>query len=345
MSPVAAGADPVRTDPIHRAALPSSLPAVPVSVPAVPVVPPPLIDAERPGATIPAIEWPTVLVAVAIYGGWIGLIAGFAALPLWLAVPLAAWLVAWHGSLQHETVHGHPFRRTVLNRLLAWPPLALVTPYPLYCATHIAHHRTGRLAHPTADPESFYQHPADWRRRPGWQRALFRMHMTLPGRLLLGPALMTARLWGQAVRDIGADRPGARRLWAGHAGAAAAVLAVAWALGGIDPLTYGLCIAYPGLALTMLRSFAEHRPAADTARATAIVESNPLVGLLFLHNNLHCVHHDDPRLPWYRIPAVYRRDKRDILAANGGYHFDGYGTLLWRFGRTPRDTPQWTRTD
>ena len=54
------------------------------------------------------IEGPTILLAVLIYGAW-GLVTWWhAALPTWLLVCAGGWLVAWHGSLQHETIHGHP---------------------------------------------------------------------------------------------------------------------------------------------------------------------------------------------------------------------------------------------
>jgi len=286
-------------------------------------------------------EWPTLLVALAIYGGWLALALFHQSIPLVLLLPLAAYVVAWHGSLQHETIHGHPFRSAALNRLIASPPLALLTPYPLYRDLHVEHHRTDRLTDPAADPESYYWAPQDWHRLPAWLQSIHRWHMTLPGRLLLGPALLAWKVLTTAARDVRAGRPGARRMWAAHGLWVAALLGLLWLVCGIDPLSYALLFAYPGLGLTLLRSFAEHRPAPDNKRATAIVETNPLLALLFLNNNLHSVHHADPRLPWYRIPAAYRQHQATILAENGGYHVSGYGVLARRHWLIPRDQPVW----
>ena len=107
----------------------------------------------------------TLAVAVAIYGGF-GLVTWyFHSLPLWIVVPLGAVLIAWHGSLQHETIHGHPFASRRINALLGGVPLSLFIPYPLYRRTHLWHHRFGGriLTDPLVDPESFYLKSFGWR--------------------------------------------------------------------------------------------------------------------------------------------------------------------------------------
>ena len=53
-------------------------------------------------------ELPTIGVAIGVYGGFVSLTWFFTSLPLWAAAPLGALLLAWQGSLQHETIHGHP---------------------------------------------------------------------------------------------------------------------------------------------------------------------------------------------------------------------------------------------
>ena len=42
------------------------------------------------------------------------------------AVPLGAWFVAWHNSLQHETVHGHPARPRWVGTALGMAALGAV---------------------------------------------------------------------------------------------------------------------------------------------------------------------------------------------------------------------------
>ena len=54
----------------------------------------------------PAVEWPTLAVAVAIYAGYALLTLNYHNLPWWLVLPAGGLLLAWHGSLQHEAVHG-----------------------------------------------------------------------------------------------------------------------------------------------------------------------------------------------------------------------------------------------
>ena len=107
---------------------------------------------------------PSWLVAVLIYVGF-GLTTWYyAALPWWLAAPLGATLLAWHGSLQHEAVHGQLAPWRWLNDLPALPPLALWLPFPLYRAAHRAHHDFEILTEPWRDPELFYVDRATWRR-------------------------------------------------------------------------------------------------------------------------------------------------------------------------------------
>src|SRR5215472_2844298 len=67
----------------------------------------------------PAVEIPTMLVAVLAYGGWLAATLMYGRWPLWIVAPLTAVLVTLHGSLQHEIVHGHPTRWRRVNRLLA----------------------------------------------------------------------------------------------------------------------------------------------------------------------------------------------------------------------------------
>src|SRR3546814_16734338 len=85
-----------------------------------------------PSAPEPRIEWPTLAVAAGVYGAWLLVTWFHADLPAWLLPAAGAWLVAWHGSLQHETLHGHPPRRRALNTPIAWPPPGLWMPYRNY---------------------------------------------------------------------------------------------------------------------------------------------------------------------------------------------------------------------
>ncbi|MEK0085836.1 fatty acid desaturase [Benzoatithermus flavus] len=285
------------------------------------------------------VEWPTVALALSIYGAWAALTFFHAALPLWLLVPLGAWVVAWHGSLQHEIIHGHPTRWRRVNTALAFPPLSLWLPYERYRRTHLAHHRDERLTDPLDDPESFYWTPEAWQRLGPLGRAAVRLQGTLLGRLILGPAWCIGRFLLAEARLVIAGSGDARRLWLHHAIGVAGILAWLVLVCGIDPLLYVAAFVYPATSLLLIRSFAEHRAAAEPAKRTAIVERSGPLGLLFLFNNLHAAHHARPALPWYELPGWYRANRDRLVAANGGLVYRSYVDVLRRFLLRPHDAP------
>lgn len=275
-------------------------------------------------------EAPTWAVAIAVYIGWILTTSYYDVLAWWLLAPLGAWFTAWHGSFQHEALHGHPTRWDRLNGLLAGLPIGLWIPYPIYRETHLAHHRNEYLTYPENDPESFYLTDMQWRRLGPSARWYYRLHDSLIGRLALGPALAAWCLWrAEAVRLAQGDF-GHLAIWLRHLLGVAAVLY--WVVGicGMPVWVYLVCFAYPGLSLILLRSYAEHRAAPAVDHRTAIVEAGWPLALLYLNNNLHFSHHQAPGLAWYKLPAHYRGNRERILARNGNYRFSGYFDLIRR---------------
>jgi len=283
------------------------------------------------------LEWPTLLVAVTIYAGFAALTWFYHQLPLWLVVPAAAWLLAWHGSLQHEAMHGHPARSRHLNELLVLPNLWLWMPYRVYRDTHLAHHRDERLTDPLDDPESYYMTAADWARLSPTMRTLMRMRNTVAGRLLLGPFIAVASLWRQEAQRLARGNRQAWQAWGMHVPACALVLA--WVIGvcGIPLIEYLAFFVYPAIAITLLRSFAEHRAEEDPQNRSVVVEASWPFALLFLNNNLHWLHHHEPGLPWYALPGRYRRHRDEVLAANGNYRFRGYLEILAQYLFTAKE--------
>lgn len=280
---------------------------------------------ERPG---PRIEWPTLLLALLIHGGWLALTFWHALLPLPLLMLLGGIVVAWHGSLQHETIHGHPTGNRRIDGAIGFAPLSLWLPYAAYRRTHLAHHRTPRITDPFDDPESHYL-----ARAGGWKHWLARLEGTLAGRLILGPPIRIGQfLTAEAARAVGNPAAWAKD-WLPHL--AALVPLLGW-LAWVDlPIgTYILAFVYPGTALSLLRSFAEHRASPEPHRRAAIIEGGGLLGLLFLHNNLHAVHHARPDLAWYRLPGHYRRN-RTFFSATPLYR--SYGEVARRFAWRAQD--------
>lgn len=286
------------------------------------------------------VEWPTVLVALTIYLGW-GLATWFHdRLPWWLLAMLGGWLIAWQGSLQHETIHGHPTTSRTANAAFGWPPLALWMPYPIYRTLHITHHRDRRLTQPATDPESFYVTPQAWQAMPAPARWMLLVNHTFAGRLLLGPAVAVTRFAVAEVRLLARGDRWRRQVWLTHALSVSVVGVWVTGVAGMPLWLYVVTFVYPGIALTLMRSFAEHRaPRTAGQGASAVVTAGPVLSLLYLNNNLHVAHHARPAVAWYRLPALNREIGGAERAAHGAGLFRGYHQLAGRYLVRPVDHP------
>ena len=289
----------------------------------------------------PNVEWPTVAVAAGVYLAFGLLTLEYHQLPWWLVVPAGAFLVALHGSLQHEVVHGHPTRWPWLNRLMVFPCLWLWIPFEIYADSHLRHHDDQRITDPLEDPESYYLTGDAWNRAGPVRRALLGFNNTSVGRLLVGPFLA---LWTFLVVEGRAlARRDSRhvRAWLVHLVSCATVIVWVVAVCDIPLWAYVLLFVYPGISLTLLRSFAEHRARPVVDERIAIVETGPLMSLLYLNNNLHYVHHRTPTLAWYRLPAHWRANRDAVLAANGGYRYSSYWDVIRRHAFHTREPVAW----
>jgi fatty acid desaturase len=240
-------------------------------------------------------------------------------------------LLTWYGSLQHETIHGHPTRSKRLNALIGGLPLSLWVPYAIYRETHIRHHRHNgrRLTEVGHDPESFYL-PQGYLAEVGpIQRTLLRANCTLIGRMTLGPALAIAAFLSAELPKARIDSRH-RRIWLWHVAGVAAVLV--WTIGvcHIPLWVYGLLVVYPSISLTHLRSFAEHRADDHSPLRTNVVEAGPLGSLLFLNNNLHVAHHLHPHVPWHDLPKAWRHIQSGTFSA-GIIFRGGYAEVMRRY--------------
>jgi fatty acid desaturase len=284
-------------------------------------------------------EGPTWIVALIVYGWWAALVWFHACIPWWLIIPLGAIAIAWHNSLQHETIHAlvrvpQPVRFTV-----AFPPLGLFVPYPIYCRSHREHHRDSRLTSPVDDPESYYHREDDWQRYSRAVRGAYLFNQTLIGRLTIGPLISLNGFFRRELRRFAAGDRSNLSTWGWHIVCVGAVLFWVGAIARMPLWQYVFCVVYPGLSLGMLRSFSEHRYAARPQHRTALVESRFPFNLLFLNNSLHLIHHLRPALPWYRIPGVWRESRTKLLDYNGRFYFAGYGAIAARHAFRPSFVP------
>ena len=241
--------------------------------------------------------------------------------------------------MQHEVLHGHPTPWRRVNELLVFPSLWLWLPYWLYRDSHLVHHRDDSLTDPLEDPESFYVSPETWAGMGPLNRGMHWWLNTLSGRLLLGPARCVGKfVIGEIQRFARGDFTHLGAL-AAHVVACAVILGwVLWVC-NIPFIDYVVYFAYPGLSLTLLRSFLEHQAREDVGHRTATVEAGAIMSLLFLNNNLHTLHHAEPGLAWYRMPGRYRTERARLLARNGGYLFRGYAEIFARYLLWPKESP------
>jgi fatty acid desaturase len=290
------------------------------------------------------IEWPTIALAIIIYGLWFLTTFFWRDTPWWALGLAGAWVIAWQMNLQHEIIHGHPTPVRLVNDAIGIWPLSLWLPFAIYRSTHLRHHQDANLTDPFEDPESYYWTSAGWRDLGAAGRGFARCRSTLLGRIVLGPAWMISATVAGVVRDAWRGKPGARAAFFRHCAACAAPLV--WIMGvcGMPLWVYVAAFVYPGASLAMVRSFAEHRAAAEPEKRTAIVENARILGPLFLFNNLHVAHHLRGGLPWYQIPAFYRLNRAALIERNGGLVYRSYFDVARRYLLTPHDEavhPDW----
>jgi len=285
-------------------------------------------------------EWRTLLLAGVCYAAWGLLTFGLGDLPTALRILLLVPVITLHSSLQHELLHGHPFRNQSWNDLLVVPPIGLLVPYLRFKSCHLTHHINENITDPYDDPESYYLDQDVWSSQPGWMKALLTANNTLVGRMTLGPGLATV---GFAVAEWAKASAGDRtvaQIWARHALGVIVLLTAVSLWGAVHPLLYGIA-AYFGMGLLMVRSFIEHEAVEKTNQRSVIIETRGPLAFLFLNNNLHSVHHAYPSLAWYRLPGFFRQNRERFLRMNGGYRFASYFDVLRRYGLKPKEPVAW----
>lgn len=289
------------------------------------------------------IEWPTLGLLAACYAAWA---LGTAALSeMWLPLGIAttALSITLFSSLQHETIHGHPFRDGRLNAALVFPALGLLIPYLRFRDTHLDHHADASLTDPYDDPETNYLDPATWNGLSRPVRAALAFNNTLFGRIAIGALVSQIAFM---IGDLRLALRGDRRTiigWLWHVPALAPVVLWLWSVAAMPFWAY-LCAAYAGLSIVKIRTFLEHRAHERARERTAIIEDRGPLALLFLNNNLHAVHHMHPKLPWYRLPARYYPNAEQYRERNGGYVYRSYGEIFRRHlfrAKDPVPHPLW----
>ncbi|MGR3635019.1 MAG: fatty acid desaturase [Shimia sp.] len=289
------------------------------------------------------VEWPTLALFVLCYAtfavGTVWAAAWF--LPLGMVLTILA--LALHSSLSHEVLHGHPFAARLANEALVFPAIGLFIPYMRFRDTHLAHHQDSVLTDPYDDPETNFLDPARWARMPRWLRLVHDINNTLLGRLLVGPVLGQLAFMRSDLREIARGNTAVLLGWILHV---PAVMLVVWwvARVGQMPVWAYVLSAYAALSVLKIRTFLEHQAHAKARGRTVIIDDRGPLAWIFLNNNLHVVHHMHPRVPWYRLPVLFRENRGRYLMRNDGYYFKSYGEVFRRYfwrRKDPVPHPMW----
>jgi fatty acid desaturase len=290
-------------------------------------------------------EIPTWIVIISCYTAFVALTLRHESIPWWALLPLGALVICLHGSVQHETIHGHPTRSNLVNTLLGFLPLSLWMPFGIYRETHTRHHMDDEeLTVPDIDPESFYVRKEDWDQMGSIRRGLLWTNQTLLGRMVVGTGVLGVQFWFDEWRTIASGQTANLKHWLVHFVGLAIVGYWVLVVCEMPPWKYAALFAYPGSALTLVRSFAEHRAVPRGPERTIIVEAGVLMSMLFLNNNFHSLHHDEPGLPWYELRERFRQKREAAIEHNGRYYFRSYLPVLFPYLVRPKGHPVWPIT-
>jgi fatty acid desaturase len=293
--------------------------------------------------SVPVVEFPTVLALGAAYALLILATTWLPVLSAPVAIVLAAIAIAFHSSLQHEALHGHPTRSALLNEVLVFPAVGLFVPYRRFRDTHLAHHHNEILTDPYDDPESNFLDPSVWARMPAWLQMVHRVNNTLAGRMVLGPALSVIALVRSDLRLLAGGDRGVALAWLLHG---LGLVPVVWLLSvwGTMPAWHYVLAAYAGFSLLKIRTYLEHRAHEAPDARTVIIEDRGPLALLFLNNNYHVVHHTHPGQPWYRMQTIYYTDPDRYRSLNAAYIYPSYGAIFRQYlfhAKDPVPHPIW----
>ncbi len=276
------------------------------------------------------IEWFTLLLIFLCYANWLMATAWLYSVAPVLTIVVTGILIAFHSSLSHEVLHGHPTSINVVNEALIFVPLNLMIPFQRFRALHLAHHQDSQLTDPYDDPESNYADPVAWNAMPRWKRWILQVNNTLLGRMVVGPILGQCAFFIEDFRLISQGDRAVCLAW--FLNVVGACIVFVWLIKATSmPIwVYGIAIHF-GLGLLKIRTFLEHRAHERIRCRTVIVEDRGPLAFLFLNNNLHAVHHCHPRVPWYRLPAIYWQNKDYYLRKNNGYVYRSYMQVILRY--------------
>ncbi|MBT3456710.1 MAG: hypothetical protein HN449_01220 [Thiotrichales bacterium] len=282
-------------------------------------------------------ELPTWIAIFLVYFFWWIILSNFYIIPfahLFLVI-----ILTFHGSVQHEILHGHPTGHQGFNDLLAYPSIALWSPYFIYKSSHLKHHEDINLTIPNIDPESYFISKDDWHSLSSYRQKFAAFNMTLLGRLTLGPLWYFFALKKEFLMSFKKPFSINFLVYFSHEVFVVIILYCIWYFFNIHFFTYIVC-AYLAHSLTMLRSFYEHRSNSNPNHRSVIMQTVYPLRILFLNNNYHFVHHKNPDMSWHQIPREYNSNSDKYNQSNGFFLEKGYSKWFKKYLVKPVSEPK-----
>jgi len=283
-------------------------------------------------------EWRTLAVVIAVYGLTVLTVLRYDVLTPWLAVPFLAVLGAWHLSMQHEVLHGHPFKNQFINDAIGGIPVTLWIPYLAFKKDHHEHHLSD-LTNPALDNESYYVSQEQWDKAGRIRRAAWTANRTILFRMFVWTIVSTITYVLSVLKRAVRGEKGDRLAVALHVVGLVFVVYLV-SLSSMPLWQFALGTTYGGRILNAIRPFPEHKYQSGVETRTAMIMAGRFMSLLMLNNNLHVAHHDEPGVPWYRYDTLMQRVNAVQRARDAGVLYEGgYAEVFRRFSFTPVDSP------
>lgn len=283
--------------------------------------------------SLSAIELPTVALIVTCYSIWLALALLEESINPFVWVLANGINITLFMSITHEVLHGHPTRNKTFNEMLIFLPIGWSIPYERFRDTHLDHHTTGELTDPFDDPESWYLASHSWSETGRFMKYFLMFNNSLLGRMLVGPILGLGRFYVSEfhkIRHKSEDRRYLTVVWTKHL-----VLCSLMAIFFTAVTSVGfwqlLASIYLGHSLLLVRTFLEHQATPELNERTVIIEKPCPLAFLFLFNNYHFIHHNEPGIPWYRLPRVFRENREHYISLNNSYIYKSYGEIFRRY--------------
>ena len=272
---------------------------------------------------ISKVEWPTAILILVVYLGLHLNCLYIYEISSTIFMILLAFLIALHSSISHEILHGHPTKNDFVNSIFVFPAVGIFIPFLRFKDTHLEHHKNENLTDPYDDPETNFIDPNKWENLRFFVQFILNITNTLLGRMLIGPVISQYKFIKSDIHFLFHGNKRVLLAWILHIFGFTIAYYFFVLFHGIG-FGHWIISAYAALSILKIRTFLEHRAFDRVRGRSVIIEDRGILSLIFLNNNFHAVHHMHPKIPWYKLPRIFKDNKRRYLALNEYYYFKSY---------------------